>query len=261
MPNVMIVTGGSRGIGAAVATRAAARGWSVCVDYRADRERADAVVEGIRAAGGTALAVQADVAAEQDVERLFAEVDAELGRVGVLVNNAGIDQQLRVADLTGEHVERVFGVNTFGQLYCAREAVRRMSTARGGEGGVIVNISSISPLYGGLPGDVVYAASKGAVDALTLGLAREVAREGIRVCGVRPGLTATEMWDDGAFPLDQVLREASSLVPLGRMATPEEVADVVLWLCSPEAAYVTATSINVSGGRESYVVSSGSGET
>ena len=259
MPKVLIVTGGSRGIGAAVATRAAARGYSVCVDYRAERERAEAVVDGIRAGGGTAIAVRADVAVEQDVVRLFETVDAELGRVGVLVNNAGVDEQLRVCDLTREHVERVFGVNTFGQFYCAREAVRRMSTAHGGAGGVIVNVSSISPLYGGLPGDVVYAASKGAVDALTLGLAREVAPEGIRVCGVRPGLIATEMWDDGAFPLEQVLREASALVPLGRMATPEEVADVVLWSCSPEAAYVTGTSINVSGGRESYVVSSGGG--
>jgi NAD(P)-dependent dehydrogenase (short-subunit alcohol dehydrogenase family) len=261
MPNVLVVTGGSRGIGAAVATRAAARGWSVCVNYRTGRERADAVVQSIRAAGGTAFAVQADVAVLEDVERLFAAADDALGRVGALVNNAGVDEQLRVADLTREHVERLFAVNTFGQFYCAREAVRRMSTACGGAGGVIVNISSISPLYGGLPGDVVYAASKGAVDALTLGLAREVAREGIRVCGVRPGLTATEMWDDGALPLDEVRREAPSLVPLGRMATPEEVADVVLWLCSPEAAYVTATSINVSGGRESNVVASGRGET
>ena len=257
MPGVLIVTGGSRGIGAAVARRAGALRWKVCVDFRAGEAQADAVVESIRASGGTAIAVQADVSVEAEAERLFAEVDARLGVVSALVNNAGIDEQMRVAELTRQHLERVFAVNAFGPYYCSREAVRRMSTACGGSGGVIVNVSSISPLYGGMPGDVVYAGSKGAVDALTLGLAREVAQEGIRVCGVRPGMTATEMWDDGDVSLEEVRRSAAALVPLGRMASPEDIAAAVLWLCSDDASYITGTSINVSGGRETYVRSSG----
>lgn len=257
MPGVLIVTGGSRGIGAAVAARAGVLGWKVCVNYRTGEAQAEAVVEAIRAHGGTAVAVRADVSVEIEAERLFTEVDARLGTVTALVNNAGIDEQMRVADLTSRHLERVFAVNVFGPFYCSREAVRRMSTARGGSGGVIVNVSSIAPLYGGMPGDVVYAGSKGAVDALTLGLAREVAEEGIRVCGVRPGVTATEMWDDGAVSLDEVRRRAASLAPLGRLAAPEDIAAAVLWLCSDEASYITATSINVSGGREVYVRSLG----
>ena len=148
--------------------------------------QADSVVEAIRAGSGTAIAVKADVAVEAEVEELFAEVDARLGTVSALVNNAGIDRQVAVADVTGEQLERVFAVNAFGPSYCAREAVRRMSTARGGKGGVIVNVSSIAAVYGGMPGDALYAGSKGAVDALTLALAREVAQEGIRVSGVRP---------------------------------------------------------------------------
>lgn len=257
MPGVLIVTGGSRGIGAAICRGAGARNWKVCVNYRSGEAEADTVVQAIRAGGGTAIAVKGDVSVESDVEQLFAEVDARLGPVSALVNNAGIDEQMRVADITRQHLERVFAVNAFGPYYCSREAVRRMSTARGGGGGVIINVSSISPLYGGMPGDAVYAGSKGAVDALTLALAREVAPEGIRVCGVRPGMTATGMWDDGDVPLDEVLRSAPALVPLGRMATPEDIAAAVLWLCSEQASYVTATSINVSGGRETYVRSSG----
>jgi NAD(P)-dependent dehydrogenase (short-subunit alcohol dehydrogenase family) len=254
---VLIVTGGSRGIGAAVARRAGELQWKVCVNFRAEEAQAGAVVESIRAHGGTAIAVRADVSLEAGAESLFAEVDARLGTVTALVNNAGIDEQMRVADLTRQHLERVFAVNAFAPYYCSREAVRRMSTARGGTGGVIVNVSSISPLYGGMPGDVVYAGSKGAVDALTLGLAGEVAEEGIRVCGVRPGMTATDMWNDGDVPLDEVRRTAATLVPLGRMASPEDIAAAVLWLCSDEASYITATSINVSGGREVFVRSSG----
>jgi len=256
MSHVLLVTGGSRGIGAAIARRAGARQWQVCVNYRSGEEQANAVVEAIRAAGGTAIAVRGDVSVEAQVEQLFREVDERLGTVGALVNNAGIDQQVAVADVQREHLERVFGVNSFGPCYCAREAVRRMSTARGGSGGVIVNISSIAALYGGMPGDALYAASKGALDALTLGLAREVAQEGIRVCGVRPGMTATEMWDDSELPLAEALRLAQRLVPMGRMATPAEIADAVLWLCSDEASYVTGSFINVSGGRELHVPSS-----
>lgn len=257
MPGVLIVTGGSRGIGAAIATRAGARGWKVCVNFRTSEVHANSVVEAIRAGGGTAIAVKADVAVEAAVEQLFAEVDARLGTVSALVNNAGIDRQVAVADVTGEQLARVFAVNAFAPYYCAREAVRRMSTARGGKGGVIVNVSSIAAVYGGMPGDALYAGSKGAVDALTLALAREVAQEGIRVCGVRPGITATEMWDDAEMPLDEVRRLARSLVPLGRVGTPAEIADAVLWLCSDEAAYVTGAFINVSGGRELNVISAG----
>ena len=257
MPEVLIVTGGSRGIGAAIAMGAGARRWKVCVNYRTGEVRANSVVEAIRAGGGTAIAVKGDVSVEAEVERLFAEVDARLGTVTALVNNAGIDQQVAVADVTGEQLERVFAVNTFGPYYCAREAVRRMSTARGGSGGVIVNVSSIAAVYGGMPGDAVYAGSKGAVDAMTLALAREVAQEGIRVCGVRPGMTATEMWDDAELPLDEALRLGRSLVPLGRIATPAEIANAVLWLCSDEASYATGAFINVSGGRELHVPSSG----
>ena len=245
----MIVTGGSRGIGAAVVHLAAARGYRVCVNYRAAGERAQALVADIRAAGGDAIAVQADVAVEDDVERLFATVDEAFGRLDALVNNAGIDHVAAFADLQTADMDRVLAVNVRGPLLCARAAVRRMSTARGGAGGVIVNVSSISALYGGLPRDVVYAVSKGAVDAFTMGLARSVAREGIRVCGVRPGLTYTDMWESD-IGADGAAAMAAVGVPMGRIGQPEEIAAGVLWLCGPEASYVTGETINVSGGRE-----------
>lgn len=252
-----MVTGGSRGIGAAIAVGAGARGWKVCVNYRVGEAQAGRVVETIRAGGGTAIAVRGDVSIESEVEALFAEADARLGIVSALVNNAGIDVPVAVADLTGEQLQRVFAVNAFGPYYSAREAVRRMSTARGGTGGVIVNVSSIAAVYGGMPGDALYAGSKGALDAMTLALAREVAQQGIRVCGVRPGMTETEMWDDAELSLDEAHRLARSLVPVGRLASPAEIADAVLWLCSDEASYVTGTLINVSGGRELHVPSAG----
>lgn len=250
MPGVMIVTGGARGIGAAVARRAAASGWSVSVDYRERADAAEAVVAAIEDAGGAAIAVQADVAVEADVVRLFAETRERLGAVTALVNNAGVDVPVTVADVTSAQLDRIFSTNTYGAYLCAREAVRCMSTSRGGTGGVIVNVSSIAALYGGMPGDVIYAGSKAAVDALTLGLAREVAREGIRVCGVRPGMTATEMWDDSDVSVEEIERRARELVPLGRIGTPDEIADAVLWLCSDGARYVTGAIVNVSGGRE-----------
>jgi NAD(P)-dependent dehydrogenase (short-subunit alcohol dehydrogenase family) len=252
MAGGFIVTGGSRGIGAAIAKGAGARGWRVCVNYRAGEAQAQAVVQAIRAAGGDAIAVQGDVAVEADVQRLFERVDAAFGTLGVLVNNAGVDHEVAIADMEREHLERVFAVNTFGPYYCAREAIRRMSTVRGGAGGVIVNVSSISAVYGGLPSDVIYAGSKGALDAMTRGLAREVAQEGIRVCGVRPGIIRTEIWND---PQD-VVRLGELCVPMGRIGEVEEVATAVLWLCSDEASYVTGTFINVSGGREIHVRSS-----
>jgi len=249
MAGVMVVTGGSRGIGAAVARLAAARGYRVCVNYQRAVDRAEALVAEIRAAGGEAHAVQADVADEADVERLFTTVDERLGRVEVLVNNAGIDHVCAFADLAAEDLDRVLAVNVRGPMLCARAAVWRMSTVRGGVGGVIVNVSSISALYGGLPRDVVYAASKGALDAFTMGLAREVASEGIRVCGVRPGLTYTEMWESD-IGAEAATRMAATGVPLGRIGRPEEIAAGVLWLASPEASYVTGEMVNVSGGRE-----------
>ncbi len=250
MPDVMIVTGGNRGIGAAIAREAGARGWRVGVNYRRHGEEARAVAAGIVAAGGTAIAVQADVAEEDDVGCLFEEGDEHLGPVKALVNNAGIDLPVTVAEVTAEQAQAVFAANAVGPILCAREAVRRMSTARGGSGGVIVNVSSIAALYGGMPGDVVYAGSKAAVDALTMGLAREVAGQGIRVCGVRPGMTATDMWTDSGMTLEEVQRGAESFVPLGRVGTPEEIAAAVLWLCSDAASYVTGAIMNVSGGRE-----------
>ncbi len=250
MAGVMIVTGGSRGIGAAIARESGRRGWHVCVNYRRHGDEAEAVAASIAAAGGTAVAVPADVGDEADVTRLFAEVDECLGRVTALVNNAGMDIPVPVADVTREQLEAMFDANAFGPFLCAREAVRRMSTARGGDGGVIVNISSIAAVYGGMPGDVIYAGTKAAVDAMTMGLAREVGGQGIRVCGVRPGLVATDLWHDTHIDVEQVNRHARSLVPLGRVGTPEEIAHAVLWLCSEDAAYVTGTMLDVSGGRE-----------
>ena len=250
MSDVMIVTGGNRGIGAAIAREAGAGGWHVCVNYRRHGGEAEALAAGIVAGGGTAIAVQADVAVEADVVRLFEEADERLGPVTALVNNAGMDIPVAVADVTKEQLEATFAANAFGPFLCAREAVRRMSTANGGAGGVIVNISSIAAVYGGMPGDVIYAGSKAAVDALTLGLAREVAAQGIRVCGVRPGMTATEMWSDSGMPLEEVRRRAEAFVPLARVGTPEEIAGAVLWLCSDAASYVTGAIVNVSGGRE-----------
>ena len=250
MSDVMIVTGGNRGIGAAIAREAGAGGWHVCVNYRRHGGEAEALAAGIVAGGGTAIAVQADVAVEADVVRLFEEADERLGPVTALVNNAGMDIPVAVADVTKEQLEATFAANAFGPFLCAREAVRRMSTANGGAGGVIVNISSIAAVYGGMPGDVIYAGTKAAVDAMTMGLAREVGGQGIRVCGVRPGLVATDLWTDTHISLEQVNRHAQALVPLGRVGTPQEIAHAVLWLCSEEAGYVTGTLLDVSGGRE-----------
>ncbi len=244
----MIVTGASRGIGAAAAKLAGSRGYKVCVNYNQARERAEKVVRAIEAEGGKAIAVQGDVGREDDVVRLFKTVDDRLGPVTALVNNAATDHETKIADLDVKGLERVFAVNVTGPFLCAREGIRRMSTRLGGSGGVIVNVSSLSARYGGLPGDVIYASSKGALDTFTLGLAREVAKEGIRVVSVRPGLTLTDIWDrsigrDGAIEL------AKTGVPMGRIGQPEEVAALVVWLCSAEASYVTGALYEVGGGR------------
>jgi len=249
---IMIVTGGSRGIGAAIARLAGKRGYNVCVNYAAAKERAEAVAEDIRAAGQRAIAVQADVAKPEDVDRLFEETDRGLGTVDVLVNNAGISVEAPVADQDIDNVRRIIDTNLLGPVLTTRQAIQRMSTARGGKGGVIVNISSISGVYGGLPGDVVYAGTKGGLDSFTLGIAKEVGQEGIRVCCVRPGLIRTEIWDAG-MGQDEVVELGKKAVPIGRVGEVDEIATAVLWLASEEAAYVTGAILNVSGGRETFV--------
>lgn len=245
---VMIVTGGSRGIGAAVARLAGKRGYKVAVNYRQAKDRADAVVAEIRVDGGTAVAIPGDVSRPEDVRALFAATDKALGPVTALINNAGIGISKPVAETSPEETAVQFATNVLGLVGCCGEAVRRMSTARGGAGGVIVNIGSAAARHGGLPNDCVYTATKGAVDAFTLALSKEVARQGIRVCCVRPGLTETEIFGDAAARAE-IVERARQLVPLGRIGQPEEVAALVLWLCSAEASYVTGFSYDVTGGR------------
>ncbi len=248
MTRVMIVTGGGRGIGAATARLAAARGYAVCVNYRADRASADALVADIAAAGGRAIAVAADVSQEADVKRLFATVDAQLGPLDALVNNAGIlERQQRVEDVDAARLQRILAANVVGAFLCAREAVRRMSTRHGGRGGAIVNVSSAAARLGS-PGEYVdYAASKGAVDTMTIGLSREVADEGIRVNAVRPGYIYTDMHASGGEP-GRVDRIGPSL-PMKRGGQASEVANAILWLLSDEASYATGTFIELAGGR------------
>ena len=244
----VIVTGGSRGIGAATARLAATRGHAVCVNYRGQREAAEAVVREIRASGGKAIAIQADVAKEADVIRLFAEAKRELGPIAALVNNAGIlERQTRVDDMDAGRFERVFATNVVGAFLCAREAIRHLSTRHGGQGGSIVNVSSVASRLGG-PGEYVdYAATKGAIDTMTIGLARELAEEGIRVNAVRPGVIYTDIHASGGEPgrVDRV----KSMVPMKRGGQPEEVALAILWFVGEESSYCTGTFIDVSGGR------------
>ena len=245
---VMLVTGGGRGIGAATCRLAAARGWAVCVNYRSDGAAAEAVVAQIRAAGGRALAVQADVSQEPEVLRLFAAVDQAFGRLDALVNNAGIlERQGRLEDFDAARINRVLAANVTGSLLCAREAVKRMSTRHGGRGGAIVNLSSIAARLGG-PGEYIdYAASKGAIDAFTVGLAKETAAEGIRVNAVRPGVIHTDIHASGGEP--GRVERVKSAVPMLRGGQPEEVARAILFLACDESSYCTGTFIDVTGGR------------
>lgn len=247
-PRVLLVTGAARGIGAAVARLAGRAGWAVAVGFHADRAAAEAVAAAIVGDGGRAIPVQADVAREADVKRLFAEVDARLGRLAGLVNNAGIlETQMRVEDMDAARLERVFATNVIGSFLCAREAVQRLSTRHGGQGGAIVNISSRAARLGS-PGEYVdYAASKGAVETLTVGLAKEVAGEGIRVNAVAPGLIETDIHARRGEP-GRVARLAAG-VPMQRGGQPEEVARAVLWLLSDDASYTTGAVLDVAGGR------------
>jgi NAD(P)-dependent dehydrogenase (short-subunit alcohol dehydrogenase family) len=245
---VVLVTGGSRGIGAVTAKLAAERGYAVCVNYRANAAAAERVVADIRAAGGRAIAVAGDVAIEADVLRVFETVDRELGLLTALVNNAGIiGPQTRVEHFDATRLERIFATNVTGAFLCAREAVRRMSTAHGGQGGGIVNVSSRAAVLGS-PGEYVdYAASKAALDTLTVGLAKEVGGEGIRVNAVRAGVIYTDIHASGGEPgrVDRI----GPTVPMQRGGHAIEVARAILWLLSDEASYSTGTFVDVSGGR------------
>ncbi len=244
----MIITGGGRGIGAATARLAAERGYAVCINYLRDQASADALVAEIVGAGGEAIAVAADIAQEADVVRLFQTVDETLGPLYALINNAGIlEAPTRVEALTADRIDRVLATNVRGTMLCAREAVKRMSTKHGGQGGVIVNVSSVTATLGS-PGEFVdYATSKGAIDTFTIGLAKEVAEEGIRVNAVRPGIIMTDIHARGGQP--DKPQQAAPHIPMKRPGRPDEIAPAILWLASDEASYATGALLNVGGGR------------
>jgi NAD(P)-dependent dehydrogenase (short-subunit alcohol dehydrogenase family) len=245
---VVVITGGSRGIGRAAALAAAARGYRVVVGYASNKAAADEVVSLIEGKNGKAIAVKCNVGSEADILALFKAADG-FGTLGALVNNAGIvgKSGVRVEDMTAERIQEVMAVNVTGAILCAREAVKRMSTKFGGKGGVIVNISSAAARLGSANTYVDYAASKAAIDILTVGLSQEVAADGIRVAGIRPGLIDTDIHASGGEP-DRAARLAP-MVPMKRVGTAEEVANAVVWLMSDEASYVTGTTLDVSGGR------------
>ena len=247
-PGTVLVTGGSRGIGAAAAWQIAQGGQAVAVNYTRDAAAAETLVARIRAAGGQALAVQADVADAAQVAAMFERLDRELPRLAGLVNNAGVvDRPARVDEMDAARLQRMFSINVFGSFHCAREAVRRLSTRHGGRGGAIVNLSSAAARLGA-PGQYVdYAAAKGAIDTFTVGLAKEVATEGIRVNAVRPGIIETEIHASGGIP-DRV-KQMAPLVPMQRAGSADEVAQAIVWLLSDAASYTTGAILDVSGGR------------
>ena len=245
---VLLVTGGSRGIGAAVCRKAAALGWSVMINYVANEQAAASLAEEIRAAGGTAEIAGGDAGTEQGITAIFSATDAAFGRLDGFVNNAGIvDMPARVEDFSWERLERMFAVNSIGATYAAGQAVKRMSTRHGGRGGAIVNISSAATQIGSPNQYVDYAASKGAIDTMTIGLAKEVVPDGIRVNAVRPGIIDTDIHASGGLPNRAV--DSADIIPMRRAGTAEEVADAVLFLLSDQASYITGAILNVSGGR------------
>lgn len=247
MDRIAIITGGSRGIGAATAKQAAKAGYRICIVYQQRQDAAEEVLEAIIADGGDAIAVQADVGRESDVVRLFEHVDRHFGELTALVNNAGmLERQMRVEEMSAERLTRVFNANVVGSFLCAREAVRRMSTRYGGHGGAIVNVSSVAARLGSPNEYVDYAASKAAIDTLTLGLAKEVAAEGIRVNAVRPGSIYTDIHASGGEPgrVDRV----KARIPMQRGGDADEIANAIVWLLSDEASYMTGSLVDVSGG-------------
>jgi NAD(P)-dependent dehydrogenase (short-subunit alcohol dehydrogenase family) len=247
MDSVAIVTGGSRGIGRATALAAAKRGYKVVLGYASNKPAADAVVATIEAGNGKAVAIKCDVAQESDILNLFKQADA-YGPLGALVNNAGVvDKTARVDEMSAARLARMMNINVVGSILCAREAVKRMSRKHGGQGGVIVNISSVAATLGSPALYVDYAASKGAIDTFTVGLAREVADEGIRVAAIRPGLIDTDIHASGGEP--ERAHKLAHMVPMKRVGRAEEIASAVVWLMSDEASYVTGTILDVSGGR------------
>ncbi len=247
-PPVLIVTGASRGIGAACARAGARAGYRVVVNYSSSKDAALAVVADIENAGGSAIAIQADVSRPDDVERLFTQTDAHFGKLTALINNAGIGGAIQpLEDIDGEALEALFRTNVYASFHCCAAAIRRMAPRHGGNGGAIVNISSAAARLGGLPGMVAYAASKGAIDSLTLGLAKEVGTQGIRVVGIRPGIVETDIL--GPMGGAKLIREMAPGIALGRVGQPDEIANTAIWLLSPQASYVHGTTIDVSGGR------------
>ncbi len=250
MPKVVLITGASRGIGRDAALLAAERGYTVAINYVSSKSKAEEVATEIAAKGGKAALFQADVAKRDEVARMFAEIDQRLGRLDALVNNAGVGlTQGRLDETKPEHMVATFEVNVFGLFYCLQEAVRRMSTRHGGKGGAIVNVSSAAARNGGVGAFIDYAGSKAAVDIITIGLAKEVGGEGIRVNAVRPGVTETDMIQYAREQDPRWLETVVKTMPMGRIGTPREISNCILWLLSDEASYVTGTIIDASGGR------------
>jgi len=248
MKDIILITGASRGIGAQIALLASQKGYRVALNYLRNSEAANTVVRKITESGGEAIALQADVGQSDSVKKMFQTLDEAWGVPQVLVNNAGLLTSFRVEDVNEDNLDEIFRANVYSAYFCSREAILRMSTKRGGSGGAIVNISSVASRLGGLGGGSAYAATKGAIDSFNLALAKEVGAEGIRVNAIRPGLIRTTIHEaqGGLAHIDQI---AKSIVPLGRMGMPEEVAQVVMWLASVNASYVHGTTIDVAGGR------------